>query len=116
MRKASFFQRFLAVVIDDVIFWAIGFGLHNESFMVLAVLYETILVSQWGGHTLGKKVMGIRVVSASGGQVDLLKAFIRSLGKVLSTIVFFLGFVWMLWDKNSQTWHDKLAETNVVQN
>ncbi len=104
MKKASFFQRLLATAIDHLLclglFW---------------ILYETILVSQWGGYTVGKKIMGIRVVSKKGGKVDWVKAFVRSVSKILSGLFFFLGYLWMLWDENSQTWHDKLAETYVVQ-
>jgi uncharacterized RDD family membrane protein YckC len=32
----------------------------------------------------------------------------------LSGIVCLLGYLWMLWDKEKQTWHDKLATTVVV--
>jgi len=28
--------------------------------------------------------------------------------------VIFLGFFWMLWDKEKQCWHDKLASDVVV--
>jgi uncharacterized RDD family membrane protein YckC len=30
-------------------------------------------------------------------------------------LVFCLGFLWMLWDPNKQTWHDKVAQTYVVR-
>jgi hypothetical protein len=39
----------------------------------------------------------------------------RELGKLLSGLVFGLGFAWALWDKDGQTWHDKIAGTVVVQ-
>jgi len=28
--------------------------------------------------------------------------------------IFLLGYLWMLWDAQQQTWHDKLANTTVV--
>jgi uncharacterized RDD family membrane protein YckC len=50
-----------------------------------------------------------------GQPFDLKHAAIRHLvGYPLSTIVFFLGFLWMLWDPRQQGWHDKLARTIVV--
>jgi len=121
VKKANFFRRFLAVLIDWILFGCLGAipleaALKGGGLGVVSILYETILISQWNGQTIGKKVMGIRVVSASGGPVDLLHAFIRSLGKVLSWICLLLGYLWMLWDEKSQTWHDKLAETYVVEN
>ena len=115
MKKAGFFLRLIALLIDSVLFWAMGFVFRNGIFGVLYIVYETVLVSQWGGHTIGKKIMGIRVVPDSGGQVNWVKAFIRSISKILSAVVIYLGFLWMLWDEKSQTWHDKLAETYVIQ-
>lgn len=103
MNKAGFFKRLVATLID-----------HLLSLGIFWILYETILVSQWNGYTVGKKIMGIRVVSQNGGPVDWVKAFARSVSKILSGMFFGLGYLWMLWDDNSQTWHDKLAETYVV--
>ncbi len=104
MKKADFGQRFVATVID-----------HLLSLGVFWILYETLLVSQWNGYTVGKKVMGIRVASKKGGKVDWVTAFVRSVSKILSGMFFGLGYLWMLWDEDSQTWHDKLAETLVVR-
>jgi uncharacterized RDD family membrane protein YckC len=115
MNKASFSQRTAALLVDWVLFWALGFALHSTLFGLAGILYETILVSQWNGRTVGKKVMGIRVLSTQGGPVKPTEAFIRALGKVLSSVVFLLGYFWMLWDAHSQTWHDKLADTFVVR-
>jgi uncharacterized RDD family membrane protein YckC len=115
MKKATFFQRALAELIDFIVFGALGFFLLHPGFMLLLVAYETFLVSQWGGYTVGKKIMGLKVVTVSGSSLDVKKAFIRAISKVLSFAVFFLGFIWMLWDPQSQTWHDKLADTNVVE-
>ncbi len=115
MKKTGFWKRFFAALIDCVLFGALGLGLRHGGFSALWIVYETILVSQWEGYTIGKKVMGIKVVSASGGPVDLLKAFIRAISQILSSLFLGLGYFWMLWDKNSQTWHDKIADTYVVE-
>lgn len=88
---------------------------HLLSLGFFWIVYETILVSQWDGYTVGKKIMGIRVVSQNGGKIDWVRAFVRSVSKVLSGMFFCLGYLWMLWDDKSQTWHDKLAETYVVE-
>ena len=106
-KKAGFWKRLVAQLIDGLIFWVFGF-------VVLGIAYETILVSQWDGYTIGKKIMGIRVVSASGHSVGWMQALIRAVSKILSALALFIGFLSALWDKNSQTWHDKLAETYVV--
>ena len=46
--------------------------------------------------------------------MDLNKGVIRAVGKLLSGIPCGLGFFWMLWDKDKETWHDKIAGTTVV--
>jgi uncharacterized RDD family membrane protein YckC len=115
MTKAGFFKRFLAAFIDGLLFGGIGVVLQNNAFGFLSIVYETILLSQWNGQTIGKKIMGIKVVTTSGGQLDWLKAFIRSVSKILSVLPLCLGYFWMLWDEKSQTWHDKIADTFVVE-
>jgi uncharacterized RDD family membrane protein YckC len=115
MTKAGFLKRFLAVFIDGLLFGGVGMALHNSSFGLLSIVYETILISQWNGQTIGKKILGIRVKAASGGQIDWVKAFIRAVSKILSALPLCLGYFWMLWDEKSQTWHDKIAETYVVE-
>ena len=115
MTKANFFVRFVAVFIDGLLFWGIGYAIHFPWFGLLGIVYETLLLSQWNGQTIGKKIMGVKVVTTSGGSVDATKAFIRSLSKILSALPLYLGFFWALWDSENQTWHDKIAETYVVK-
>lgn len=37
------------------------------------------------------------------------------IGKWVSGLVFGLGYFWAIWDKDGQTWHDKIAGTVVVK-
>ena len=104
MKKAGFYRRWFAIWIDGIL-----------SLGIFWIVYETILLSQWGGCTVGKKIMGIKVVTTTGKQLDWTTAFVRSISKILSGTFFALGYLWMLWDVNSQTWHDKIADTLVVE-
>jgi uncharacterized RDD family membrane protein YckC len=113
MKKAGFFRRLIALWIDSLIFCGLFWVAFSIPFFF--VLYETVLISQWKGQTIGKKIMGIKVVSASGDPMDWVKALVRSLSRFLSALLLFLGYFWMLWDDKSQTWHDKLADTYVVE-
>lgn len=69
------------------------------------------------GQTLGKKALKIRVVRVESGESPgYTKAFLREvIGKMVSAMVFGLGYLWMLWDPKKQTWHDKIADTVVVK-
>ena len=83
--------------------------------VLLPVLYFIIM---WGrrGATLGKMAMGIRIVRTDGSDISYGTAFLRYIGQQLVSPIFFcLGFLWMLWDDKSQTWHDKIASTCVVR-
>jgi len=83
--------------------------------LVVGVLYYVIPISR-GGQTPGMKVARTRVVDATtGGPIGIG----RSLGRFLmrsyiSGLVCYLGFLWMLWDDRSQTWHDKAVRSIVV--
>ena len=42
------------------------------------------------------------------------RAFIRWLVSIISALILLLGYLWMLWDKEKQCWHDKAANDVVV--
>lgn len=69
------------------------------------------------GQTPGKMALGIKVVKVGTSEAPgYLKAFLREVvGKLLSVIILFLGYLWMLWDSKKQTWHDKIAGTIVIK-
>ena len=50
----------------------------------------------------------------TGGSIGYGRAFIRIFAAYISAIVILLGYIWMVWDKESQCWHDKLANDVVV--
>jgi len=66
------------------------------------------------GQTVGKRVLGLRVVSTGGDQVELRQAFVRLVGYVISAIPIYLGFLAMFFDRERRTWHDRLARTAVI--
>jgi uncharacterized RDD family membrane protein YckC len=67
------------------------------------------------GQTVGKRVMGVMVVDRATGQPIGTG---RSVGRFFMTIVSswlcYLGYLWMLWDPERQTWHDKVVNSVVV--
>lgn len=68
------------------------------------------------GQTPGKMLVRIKVVDRQGNLPGLGCAARREIvGKFISTIVIFLGFLWVIWDQQQQGWHDKLAGTYVVK-
>ena len=67
------------------------------------------------GQTPGKFALGIRVIKVDGTPISDVDAVIRAIGYQVSSLCFGLGYIWAIFDKNKQTWHDKLARTYVVR-
>lgn len=67
------------------------------------------------GQTVGKQLTGIIVLEPDGHILSLQRSVIRALAAILSAIPFGLGFLWAIWDKDKETWHDKLSRTRVFQ-
>lgn len=66
------------------------------------------------GRTPGKRLLGLQVVSADGTSISYGIAFLRSVGYLVSSLVFCLGYIWIGFDKKKQGWHDKIAGTVVI--
>ncbi|MBI3583237.1 MAG: RDD family protein [Nitrospinae bacterium] len=83
-------------------------------YMTISCLYFTLFHGSTG-QTIGKKIMGVKVVPVEDGMMTYRKAFVRYIGYGISEIPLFLGFLWIAFDKNKQGWHDKIAGTYVVK-
>ena len=68
------------------------------------------------GQTLGNRAVGIKVVDKMNGQpIGPARAFIRLLVRsIASGLLCGLGYWWMLWDEEKQTWQDKVANSYVI--
>lgn len=65
--------------------------------------------------TVGKIVMGIKVVNKNGQGLDFSKAMLRNLSKILSAIIMGIGYIMIIFDDRKQGLHDKIADTFVVK-
>ena len=120
--RSGFWRRFVASFLDGIIlgvvYYIFGAFVSENAAVFLNLLagiaYYTYLEGT-SGQTLGKKALGIRVVDlGGGGSIGFGRAFLRYIGRIVSAIPLFLGYFWMLWDKEKQTWHDKFANSVVV--
>ena len=120
--RASFGARLVAAIIDGLVVGVVStsllalLGPVGQGLGVLVSLgYYTYLEGSPSGQTVGKRAMGIRVVSfANSGPLGHGPAAVRWIARFLSAIPLGLGYFWMLWDTEKQTWHDKLAGSVVV--
>jgi len=121
--RAGFWRRFAGAFIDGILLSIVSRILEAATSrgagagigLLISAAYFTILIGSTRGQTLGQMALGIRVIDFNtGGPIGYGRAFIRWLVSIISAIVLFLGYLWMLWDKEKQCWHDKAANDVVV--
>ena len=69
------------------------------------------LFTIFGGSTPGMMVAGLQVASFTSDVPTPRQYLLRAAGYVLSAGTCFLGFLWVLWDEDGLTWHDRLSQT-----
>jgi cytoskeletal protein CcmA (bactofilin family) len=115
--RAGFWTRFLAALLDLFLIGTAVFLLPLIGpllFVPLAVTYFVCMWT-WKGTTVGGLIFGHKVVRTDGRELDFAVALVRSLLSIFSCLVGFLGCMWAGWDREKQTWHDKIAGTVVVK-
>ncbi len=72
----------------------------------------------WGtsGSTYGMRVLKLRVVDATtGAPIGIPRAFVRWLMTLVNTWACYIGWIWVAFDPRKQGWHDKVANSVVLQ-
>lgn len=136
LQYVGFWKRTLAVVVDTLIiisvtlpifFWV--YGLENYfsdervpkgsfDFMMNYVFPTISVIVLWKYYqaTPGKMIFKAKIVDEkTGGKPSLGQLIIRYLGCFISLGPLGLGYFWVAFDKKKQGFHDKLANTVVVQ-
>lgn len=78
------------------------------------LLYYPVCESSCLMATPGKYLMGIQVIDENNLPMSFKIALIRSIMKIISTAVAFLGFVLALFTQKRQTLHDLVAHSQVI--
>jgi uncharacterized RDD family membrane protein YckC len=133
---ASFGIRLVASIIDNLIvivpafiiggligFWGVLTGDPESMYVlkaqfvgfILNILYEALFLSSSWQATPGKRLMGLKVVDVNFQPISFWKAAGRSLGKIVSTVILYIGFIMAAFTKNKQALHDIMSGTYVVR-
>jgi uncharacterized RDD family membrane protein YckC len=133
---ASFGIRLVASIIDNLIvivpafiiggligFWGVLTGDPESMYVlkaqfvgfILNILYEALFLSSSWQATPGKRLMGLKVVDVNFQPLSFWKAAGRSLGKIVSTVILYIGFIMAAFTKNKQALHDIMSGTYVVR-
>ena len=78
-------------------------------------LYSAFSESSKWRATVGKRIIGLEVVNASGGKLTFGQASVRHFMKFLSLFTVAVGFMMAGWTKRRQALHDMPADTVVIR-
>ena len=116
--RSGFWIRTAALLLDLVLV-AVATSLahlHRDgAFMMLLVAAYGAVMWRLRGTTIGGIVCGLKVVRIDNREIDWTTVIVRGLGCFLSLAVLGLGFIWVAFDDEKQSWHDKIAGTTVVR-
>jgi uncharacterized RDD family membrane protein YckC len=90
------------------------YWLLTSSNFILSLLYYVGMESSKYQATIGKMVLGLKVIDREGNRLSPLRALGRYLGKILSALILLIGYIMAAFDKRKQALHDKIAETFVI--
>ena len=119
---ASVGQRLGAWLVDAVVGILVGaaglvLGVGFITFLVVigyAVIYLWMVATK--GQSPGKMAVKIKIVRMDGSSLGFGGVLLREIiGKFVSGLVIYLGYIWILFDDKRQGWHDKIAGTYVVK-
>lgn len=136
MSYAGFWKRFLALIVDILVFLVVGFvvglalglsgmgggledvaadeGMNNLIGLLIGWLYFALMESSSFQGTLGKMALGIKVTDLAGNRVGFGKATVRHFSKIASTLLLLVGYIMVAFTGKKQGLHDMLAGCLVV--
>lgn len=91
-----------------------GILLIGLAFLFIAFIYIRALANT--GQSWGRKAVGVKVIDERTGEPP---GWGKAIGRTafawfISAQIFYIGYLWMLWDERKQTLHDKVAGTHVI--
>jgi len=130
MEYSGFWRRFVAYVIDNillsVVFWLLvlvlggiaGDGGVFGAYTLAAIgwlLYYAAMESSSNQAAVGKMALGIKVTDLEGNRISFGRALGRNLAKIISVLIFYIGFIMAAFTAKKQALQDMIAGTLVVK-
>lgn len=90
------------------------FGLSSS--IVFWGLYAWFCYTSLRGNTLGKSVMGLKLINADGTKLSFTTYMLHfTVGYWLNGLIICIGYLWAVFDANNQTWGQKLFKDYTVR-
>jgi uncharacterized RDD family membrane protein YckC len=86
----------------------------NFIFLFVSMVYSVYFVSSKKQGTPGKQLLKIMVIDKKCGRMSVLNSFIRYVAQRITNLLFFIGYLPILFTKEKVALHDFLANTRVV--
>jgi uncharacterized RDD family membrane protein YckC len=130
--RAGFWLRFVAATVDTItvaglgkaveasgLYRGLGFSQQIAASMLVGFAITLVIICipmSKSGYTLGKKLLGIKVIHSEFGQhLSLGRAFFReSIGKMISAFLLMIGYL-MAAGASKRALHDRIAKSLVVK-
>ena len=97
-------------------------AVFGGAFLLLYLVGLTVQVAYWiyfwgsSGATLGMRLLHLKVVDANtGGPIGYARATVRFLMSIVNSWACYIGWIWVAFDPRKQGWHDKVADSVVLQ-
>jgi len=91
----------------------------TDIWTLLGTIASFLVLAYWIGSRGGSPLrvrLGVLVLDQNDGSfIGTRRAVYRGLMGYVSQLALLLGYLWMLWDPQRQTWHDKVAQSVVVK-
>ncbi len=104
---------------DETLGWAGGLAIAVYAALNFLVIwgYFMLLELKWNGQTVGKKLVGIRVVRVDGSPAGNLETAVRNLVRIVDFMptAYLIGFVTMLFNSQARRLGDLAGGTLVVK-
>ncbi|MFC9276627.1 RDD family protein [Bacillus spizizenii] len=81
--------------------------------LIISVLYYGLLTASKMQGTLGKKILGLKVVNEQGERITIGQGIGRYFAYILSGIIFYIGFIMIAFGEKKGL-HDIICKTRVV--
>jgi uncharacterized RDD family membrane protein YckC len=112
--RAGFGIRLGALLIDFILVMMAAVMTHLDDVGILLLAVYLVVLWALKGTTVGGIICGLKIVRLDDRPLDWTTAVVRGLAGFLSVLPAGLGFLWVAFDDEKQSWHDKVAGTVVV--
>lgn len=138
-RYAGFWIRLLASLLDGLIIMAAGvvimgitgvpmknifdfLNLELEGFewqqflyVLLSIAYAVVLPATSLQGTLGKSLLGLKIIDKEGERISIMRSIGRVLSQIVSAIILYIGYIMIAFHPQKRGLHDIMAGTFVVK-